>query len=100
MYVCGIVSFGVFRGFRIRKAYHPLLFDFSIPRIDRIRLPSTISRGKPSARSNHFVKSIILTSCSTGIFVTRTLTEFNPLSDPRNPLIGADRSHPKRHGPI
>src|ERR1700680_4268695 len=65
----GTVRFGIFFGVNIQKVYHTLLFDFSIPRIDRIRLRSEISRGDTPVRSSHFVKSISLTSCSTGIFV-------------------------------
>jgi hypothetical protein len=62
----------------IGKVYHCLLFGFSIPRIDRMRLRSVISRGEPPSLFNHFGKSISRTSCSTATFVTRTLTGFSP----------------------
>jgi len=51
-----------------------LPFDYSIPRMDRMRLRSPSPAGEPPFRSSHFVKSISLTSCSTATFVTRYLT--------------------------
>src|SRR5712664_4259374 len=53
-----------------------------MPRIDRIRWRSLISRGEPPVRSTHFVKSISLTSCSTRTSATETLTTLTPCAMP------------------
>jgi len=43
---------------------------------------SLTSRGEPSVSSNHFVKSMVLTSCSTRTSATDTLTAFEPRGIP------------------
>src|SRR5229473_1347761 len=53
-----------------------------MPRIDRIRWRSLISRGEPPVRSTHFVKSISLTWCSTRTSATETLTTLTPCAMP------------------
>lgn len=52
------------------------------PRIDLIRFRSLISRGEPFVLSSQLAKSISAISWSTGMFVTRTLTLFNPCAIP------------------
>ena len=47
-----------------------------------IRWRSIISRHEPPGLSSHFVKSSILTSCSTRTVVTETFTVFKPSAIP------------------